>query len=85
MEERNLGWVERCREGGQIRLRGGGRDRGRRRKCVLSGWLQASIKAGKGSNSAAISVMCFDKVMTIDSAKKTCNYSRFHDQNTVCM
>lgn len=25
MEERNLGWVERCREGGQIRLRGGGK------------------------------------------------------------
>lgn len=29
--------------------------------------------------------MCFEKVMSIDSAKNTYNYSRFYDQNTVCM
>lgn len=46
-------------------------------KCVSSYFLQALIKAKKETNSAAISMLCYYKEMTIDSDKPTCNYSVF--------
>lgn len=71
MEGRYLGWVERGRGERESMLEG---------KCVSSHFLQALIKARKESNSAAISMMCCYRGITIDSAKPTCNYSCFHDQ-----
>lgn len=87
MEGRYLGWVGRGRERVRQPQKKRG-DRGRkivlRDICASSPFLQAFIKEQEGKQQCCyfhgVGAVVTEREMTIDSAKPTCNYSRFHDQ-----